>query len=74
MTEKPSENYSWEGTPLQMAEGLDPYGIKEIIIEFDTGDEEILKPKLREEFHSYELHEAATYIGILAGELRARQE
>jgi hypothetical protein len=28
-------------------EGLDPYGIKEIVIEFDTSDEEVLKPKLR---------------------------
>ncbi len=44
MTEDPKKDY-WEGTPLQMVRGLDPYSIKEIVIEFDTGDEEILKPK-----------------------------
>jgi hypothetical protein len=73
MTEEQREDY-WEGSPLQMRYGLDPYGIKEIVVEFDTGDEEVLRPKLREKFNSYELHEAATYIGVLARELRARQE
>jgi hypothetical protein len=29
----------WRGSPLQMWSGLDPYGIKEIVLEFDTGDE-----------------------------------
>ena len=38
---------------------MDPYGIKEIVFEFDTGEEEIMRPKQREEFGSYELHEAA---------------
>jgi hypothetical protein len=59
----------WRGSPLQMAEGLDPYGIEEIIIEFDTGDEEVLKPKLREEFGSYELQQAATYLDSLSRRL-----
>lgn len=36
--------------------GMDPYGIKEIVFEFDTGEKEILRPKLGEEFGSYELH------------------
>jgi hypothetical protein len=44
------------------------YGIKEIVLEFDTG-EEIMRPKLREEFDAYELHEAATYLraGVMRG-------
>lgn len=64
----------WEGTPLQMRSGLDPYGIKEIVIEFDTGDEEVLKPQIREEFRSYELHQAATYLGILSHQLRVHRK
>jgi len=42
--------------------GMDPYGIKEIVFEFDTGEEEIMRLKLGEEFGSYELHEAAHYL------------
>ena len=70
MSEEPTsrEDY-WEGSPLQMVLGLDPYGIKEIVIEFDTGDEEVLKPQMREEFGSYELWEAATYLGTLSRQL-----
>jgi hypothetical protein len=56
------EGETWRGTPLEMELGLDPYGIKEIVFEFDTGEEEVMRPKLREEFGSYELHEAATYL------------
>ena len=52
----------WRETPLEMEEGIDPYGIKEIVFEFDTGEEEIMRPKLGEEFGSYELHEAAHYL------------
>ena len=59
----------WRGSPLDMEEGMDPYGIKEIVFEFDTGEEEIMRPKQREEFGSYELHEAAHYLraGIKRG-------
>jgi hypothetical protein len=59
----------WRGTPLDMELGMDPYGIKEIVLEFDTGEEEIMRPKQREEFGSYELHEAANYLraGIKRG-------
>ncbi len=56
------EGEKWQGTPLEMELGMDPYGIKEIVFEFDTGEEEIMRPKLREEFSSYELHEAAHYL------------
>ena len=63
-------NNEWQGTPLQMGGGgLDPYGIKEIVIEFDTGDEEILKPRARDEFRSYELQQAATYLETLSHQL-----
>jgi hypothetical protein len=61
MAEK-SDNRQWRGSPLEMEQGMDPYGIKEIVLEFDTGEEEIIRPKLREEFGSYELHEAAHYL------------
>lgn len=69
VTEEPTGQDYWEGTPLQMVLGLDPYGIEEIVIEFDTGDEEILKPRLREEFGAYELSQTATYIDSLSRQL-----
>ena len=52
----------WQGSPLQMWSGMDPYGIEEIALQFDTGDEEVLKPRMREEFGAYELIQAATYL------------
>lgn len=64
----------WQGSPLQMISGMDPYGIKEIIIEFDTGDEEVLKPRMREEFHSYELHQTAYYLGVLSHQLNVHRK
>jgi len=60
----------WEGSPLQMRSGMEPFGIKEIVVQFDTGEEEVLRPKLREEFQSYELHEASTYLETMARQLR----
>jgi hypothetical protein len=68
MTDEQS-NRHWRGTPLEMEEGMDPYGIKEIVLEFDTGEEEVMRPKLREEFGAYELHEAAHYLrsGVMRG-------
>jgi hypothetical protein len=64
-----SSNRQWRGSPLEMEQGMDPYGIKEIIFEFDTGEEEVMRPKVREEFGSYELYEAATYLhaGVMRG-------
>ena len=64
-----SVNKQWRGTPLEMDRGMDPYGIKEIVLEFDTGEEEIMRPKLREEFGAYELLEAANYLhaGVMRG-------
>lgn len=56
------EDGSWRGTPLDMGENLDSYGIKELSIEYDTGDEDVFRPRLRREFGSYELHQMAAYI------------
>lgn len=66
--ERPDDG--WQGSPLEIRSGLDPYGIQEIAIKFDTGDEEVLKPRWRDEFGSYELHQAATYLDTLKGRLR----
>ena len=69
MSEEPTRQDYWEGSPLQMWSGMDPYGIKEIVIEFDTGDEEVLKPRMSEEFGSYELWQMATYLDSLSRQL-----
>ncbi len=77
MAQEARERYNneWQGTPLQMGGGgLDPYGIQDIVIEFDTGDNQILKPRAREEFGSYELHQAATYLDTLSHELREHRK
>ena len=76
MAEEASRNADneWRGSPLQMWSGLDPYGITEIVLEFDTGDEEILKPRLRDEFKSYELIQAATYLDSLSNKLRVHRK
>ena len=61
----------WRGSPLDVAESsVDAYGIKEIIIEFDNGDEDVFTPKQREGFESYELHQMAVYIDTLAHSIR----
>jgi hypothetical protein len=62
MAQREGAEQQWRGTPLEMELGMDPYGIKEIVLEFDTAEEEIMRPKLGEEFGSYELHEAAHYL------------
>jgi len=74
MAEEANRGGEWAGSPLQMGSGLDPYGIAEIVIEFDTGDEEVIVPKLREEFGSYELIQAATYLDSLSHQLRIHRK
>ena len=64
----------WEGSPLQMWRGLDPNGITEIVLQFDTGDEEILRARLRDEFQSYELIQASTYLDSLSNKLRVHRK
>src|SRR5215217_4674906 len=61
----------WRGSPLDVAgSGMDAYGIKEIVIEFDNGDEDIFTPKQREEFESYELHQMAAYLDSIGHSIR----
>jgi hypothetical protein len=61
----------WRGSPLDVAgRSVDAYGIKEIVIEFDNGDEDVFTPKQREEFESYELHQMAVYIDAMANSIR----
>jgi hypothetical protein len=61
----------WRGSPLDVSEStMDPYGIKEVVIEFDNGDEDILRPKQRAEFESYELHQLAAYLDSVAHSVR----
>jgi len=61
----------WRGSPLDVSGGtMDPYGIREVVIEFDNGDEDILRPKRRETFESYELHQMETYLDTLAHSIR----
>ena len=67
--EKPSDR-KWRGSPLDMSEGLDPYGIREVILEFESGDSDAFRPRLREEFGSYELNQMAAYTDTLAHALR----
>jgi len=61
----------WRGSPLDMAGSImDAYGIKEVVIEFDNDDQDILRPKQRDEFGSYELHQLAAYLDSLAHSIR----
>lgn len=57
----------WVGTPLD-TEAVDPRSIKEIVVEFDEG-EEVLTPRLNDRFGSYDLYEAAAYIHHLSGHI-----
>jgi hypothetical protein len=68
------EERSWQGSPLDMAEGgLDPYGIKEVVFEFDGGDTDTFRSRLRDEFGSYELSIMAAYIDSIAHSIRKAQ-
>ena len=61
----------WRGSPLDMAgNAIDPHGIREVVIEFDNGDEDILRPKRRKEFEAYELSQLGAYLDSLAHSIR----
>jgi len=61
----------WRGSPLDMSGStMDAYGIKEIVIEFDNDDEDILRPKQRDEFGAYELQQSGAYLDALAHSIR----
>lgn len=67
---KERSDNEWRGSPLQMGRGMDPYGIKEVVVEFDRGEQEVLQARRRDEFGSYELHQTATYLETVARDLR----
>ena len=69
MAEEAKRTGEWRGSPLQMGSGLDPYGIENITLRLDTGDEEILKPRMRDVYGAYELSQAATYIDSISSRL-----
>ncbi len=60
----------WEGSPLDLREGIDPNGIREVVIEFENGDVSVWKPRSRGEFGSYELEQMAVVLGTAANQLR----
>jgi hypothetical protein len=61
----------WRGSPLDVGgSSVDAYGIKEIVIEFGNGDEDVFTPKERDEFESYELHQMATYLDSIGHSIR----
>ncbi len=61
----------WRGSPLDIADtGIDPKGIREVVIELENGDSDVFRPRLREEFGSYELHMMAMYLDTVAAAAR----
>ena len=69
MSEEAKRTGEWRGSPLQMGSGIDPYGIREIVLRLDTGDQETLKPRIRDRFGAYELSQAATYLDSISSQL-----
>ncbi|CAN5742478.1 hypothetical protein BH23ACT11_BH23ACT11_08250 [soil metagenome] len=61
-----STERQWTGTPLDRRDDMDPYGVREVVIQFGNGDEDIFRARQREEFASYELHMMAAYIEGMA--------
>jgi hypothetical protein len=49
---------------------MDPYGIREVVIEFDNGDEDVFRSRMREEFGSYELQQLSVYIETLSRDVK----
>lgn len=70
MTEETKTGKEWTGTPLDMGERLDPYGIEAFIIEYDDDNEDVFTPKRRKEFHAYELHQMTEYLGAIQASIR----
>ena len=68
------EDRNWRGSPLDMGSGLDPYGIEEILIEFEDGTKDSFRPKQRDEFQSYELYQMSAYLEALGGSIRQGQK
>jgi esterase/lipase superfamily enzyme len=65
----------WRGSPLDMGGStMDAHGIKEVVLEFDDGDADVFRPRMREEFESYELHMMAAYLDSIAHSIRKGQK
>ncbi|MGF1473679.1 MAG: hypothetical protein ACFB50_18305 [Rubrobacteraceae bacterium] len=64
----------WTGTPLAKRGDMDPYGVREVVIEFENGDEDVFRARQRDEFASYELHMMAAYIDAMAHSIRKGQK
>lgn len=61
---------TWEGSSWDIGDRLDPYGVREVVIEFDNGDSDTFRARMREEFYSYELSQLAAYIATVATAVR----
>ncbi len=70
MSEKDRKGTSWEGSPLRLRDGIDPCGIREVVVEFHNGDVSVGRPRQRDEFGSYELEQMAVVLGTAANQLR----
>lgn len=61
----------WRGSPLDISDaGIDPKGVREIVIEFDNGDSDVITPRRRKVFESYELHMVSVYLDTVAHDAR----
>jgi hypothetical protein len=54
------------GSPLDIGTQLDPNGVTHVVIEFEGGDSDTFRPKQRDEFGAYELHQMAAYLDSVA--------
>ncbi len=68
------EANNWRGTPLDIEDTIDPYGIEEVVIEFENGDYDAFRSRLRDRFYSYELHQLGTYLDSIAHEMRKSEK
>lgn len=49
---------------------MDPNGVEEVVIEFENGDTDVFRSRLRERFYSYELHDMAVYLDSIGYAIR----
>lgn len=70
MVERSDDRNAWEGSAWDVGSRLDPYGIREVVIEFDNGDTDTFRATRRDEFYSYELSQMAAYMGTVATAIR----
>lgn len=64
----------WTGSPLDLRGDMNPQGVEKVVIEFGNGDTDVFRPRQRDEFASYELHEMAAYIESMAHSIRKGQK